>query len=747
MTVPSSPGFVPLPGSPWLVMSPVVIRTTGFPASLLTELSGGDSGDFDAELQRESKALARIAELDSFREALAWQNPAALVPFDSLIREAGEAKRNATRRKREYRLQRYVARYCAKTETIGFFGPLGWGRISDEPVHIRQAPRAPLIGERKTFAEPWSVRAVAAALEDVEGITDWLPLRRRTHHSLAGGQLRRPRSDPVALSGLELAVLRLCDGQRPRRRIVGAVSASTGLDRETVDDCVSWLVRRRYLVAGANLPLSPEGLDVLRERIASILDERVARAARERLAPYLDALRALADSGGDPDAVVRAQQKLAAVFHELTGTAAARRGGRMYAGRGVAYEECLRNLSVELGSSFMARIGGALPGILTISQWITWETAAAYTRHFRRAWGHGRPGLDAVWSDVLAAFYGSGPKPIDDVLAGLRVRWSQLVNELHAVSGGWEFDAGAFRAACERLFPSPGPGWPAAALHSPDLQIAAHSADGVATGDYSVVLSEIHLGCSTISGPAFEWSLRGYPLTRLAQARTGKGYLPVFPESWPRNTGRTQPVQPVPGDVRYAFADVEGAPPETISMTDISVAVAGDAVLAILPDGTRVPILEFFGFFLSSVVLDAWKVLTEQPHTPRITAGGLTIVRETWRADVAGEAFARLTGEHEAFLLMQSWRRSLGMPDQVYIKLGGEVKPFHVDFSSPISVLSFLAALRAALRQPAAPGQPTARGQIVVSEALPSPEQAWVVDAEGERYLGEIRMVVLHQEA
>ena len=80
-----------------------------------------------------------------------------------------------------------------------------------------------------------------------------------------------------------------------------------------------------------------------------------------------------------------------------------------------------------------------------------------------------------------------------DVLAEFQLRWRRLVGQVYAASGGWQFDQAAFDAAAERLFQSPGHGWPGAAVHCPDLQLVARSPAAARAGDYDVILSEIHL--------------------------------------------------------------------------------------------------------------------------------------------------------------------------------------------------------------------------------------------------------------
>lgn len=757
--------LTPLPGAgAWSVLSPVAVRTTGLPAGLLDELSWPEPVDdercFEAEVRRTSAVLARIAGLGTFREALAWQNPTALSMVESFGRSA-EAKRDAKKRKREYQIARYIARYCGKSETIGFFGPVGWGWLTGDPGHVSQRPGPALVSRRRTFAEPWAVRDLAAALANDPEIAAWLPVRLRSHYSVRDGALCRPRAEPLPLSELELAVLRVCDGQRLRRRIIEEVAGALGVDPDTVAGCVTDLEQRRYLVSGANVPLGPEGVPVLNARLSAIGDDRVRARAQARIAPFLAALSALGDASGDAGAVVDAQVALAEAFSEASGSTAVRRPGRMYAGRGVAYEECLRDLDIELGTDFLARVSEGLPGILAISQWLTWQAATAYEECFRQEWSAGSRRLDVVWFDVMRLFFGSGPKPIDAVLAKFRRRWRQLVEELRASASGYTFDPGEFSDAVERLFPSPGPGWAKAAIHSPDLQLVSYSPDGVRTGEYHVVLSEIHVSMATITGAVFEWSLgEGDPISGFlgsqigssaglpvgsqvgsqvgspAGSPAGRGVVPVFPDSWPRNTGRTTPADPMPGDLRFAFADVDGAPSGTIGMTAIDVGVADGRVFAELPDGTRLSFAEFFSFFLSISVVDAWKTISDGPYTPRISVGRFTVTRQTWRVDVAGK-FTKLVGEFESYRDVDSWRRALGCPDRVYVKLPGEVKPIYLDFNSPILVLSFLVALRGSLRQP------NTSTELTLSEALPEPREAWAVDDAGRTYFGEIRMVVV----
>jgi hypothetical protein len=58
----------------------------------------------------------------------------------------------------------YWQRYCAKNDTIGFFGPLAWGRVTDDgpPLH---AHCGRLIAQRDVHFEAWAVQALAERLD------------------------------------------------------------------------------------------------------------------------------------------------------------------------------------------------------------------------------------------------------------------------------------------------------------------------------------------------------------------------------------------------------------------------------------------------------------------------------------------------------------------------------------------------------------------------------------------------------
>ncbi|MER7475928.1 lantibiotic dehydratase, partial [Micromonospora sp. NPDC000018] len=174
---------IPLGDTGWSVFRDVVLRTAGFPAAGLAAfaapeaaaaadalLSGeGEADTFDkafaAALADGSEVANQIAADPLLREAVTWQNAEMLIALDGLLR-TDPAVRNVRRRKRELSLLRYWQRYCGKAETIGFFGPVCWGRLDPDEPATRLRPGPALVSRREVHFEAWALIAYADRLAD-----------------------------------------------------------------------------------------------------------------------------------------------------------------------------------------------------------------------------------------------------------------------------------------------------------------------------------------------------------------------------------------------------------------------------------------------------------------------------------------------------------------------------------------------------------------------------------------------------
>lgn len=141
-------------GGDWLMWRDFAVRSAGFPVDGLDVFGAGD----------ESARLTAIAQDAAFREAMSWQNPMAVTNALDRI-AAGSGTENAKARRRQALVAGYWQRYCAKNDTIGFYGPLAWGRIADAPAPALHARSGALIRERSVHLESWGVQRLAAAID------------------------------------------------------------------------------------------------------------------------------------------------------------------------------------------------------------------------------------------------------------------------------------------------------------------------------------------------------------------------------------------------------------------------------------------------------------------------------------------------------------------------------------------------------------------------------------------------------
>jgi hypothetical protein len=139
-------------------------------------------------------------------------------------------------------------------------------------------------------------------------------------------------------------------------------------------------------------------------------------------------------------------------------------------------------------------------------------------------------------------------------------------------------------------------------------------------------------------------------------------------------------------------------------------------------------------------VSSSFHMLAPRGHCPRIMIDRVVVARESWSfADAREIAFASEKTESQRFLEARRWVRHNGFPRHVFVKVPIEPKPFYVDFDSPVYVNILAKIIRR--------GAQSGRVSVTITEMLPPPDHAWLFDAEGNRYVSEIRMVAVDLSA
>ncbi|GGP80983.1 lantibiotic dehydratase [Streptomyces calvus] len=755
-----------LPGGGWRLWEEFALRGPGFPAEGVlrlappglaeaadkfgpgADLSGPEWQAFAEELSAAAVDTARhlqhIAGLPRFQAALAWQNPAVLrtgiAPF--LRWTPGVDQRSSMPRQREELVAHYWQRFCVKNDTIGFFGPVGWGRWDPSAPHaVTVDAGRGFLAAQEVYFSGWAVDALAKVLAEDEELMRWIPPRRMSFVRCEDGTVRVPGRPAQPVGELQQAVLRHCDGTRH----LAAIAAELALDPGEVAAIVDELVRRRWVTRRLEVPAATHPDLALRRILERVPDE----AARERALAGLavlergrDAVRA---AGTDAAALTAAIGALEADFAALTDSEAQRaKGARTAPCRGLVYSDSRRSATATAGPALLAHLE-PLQLCLTAARWMTNRFADAIRARLRTV--HARLSADGTPVDLATLWMNTLPSPhpdagdlIDAAQAELRAKWARIL-DLPPDARRVRLTTAELADRVRREFDEPGDGWSLARYISPDVLVVAEDADALARGDVDLVLGEMHCALNTMGASLFvhQHPDRDRLVAETTRDFPGPRLLPTLPKELPlRWSTRSRPSLDRPEDHYVTLVDQTGDPhrPNSVQSADVRVEDRDGHLTAVLPDGTVHDVLDAYANTLTQRVMDRFTLRPEGEHTPRITIDRMTVARETWQLPVADVDFADDKSEAARFVRARHWQRRHDLPRFVFVVSPAEPRPFYVDFDSPVYVTILAKAARRLARK-----DPGAR--LKVSEMLPTPEQAWLTDADGHRYTSELRFVAV----
>jgi hypothetical protein len=734
-------------------------RAAGDPAGVAAAADGAGSGAaegfaaaYDGAVRRIGAAVYDLAGDPLFREALTWQNPAAVdTMLDPVLAGGRDARRNSSRRSKEVGVLRYWSRYCLKNDTIGFFGPICWMLLDPDPTAppVSAAPGPGLVRRRWVELERWALQAFADRVAGDPDARRWLPAAPLPMLALDGRRVWHPTRGEIPLSRAEAAVLARCDGVRPALAVAADVAADPAAGVRRPEDALlvlSTLAEKDLARWGIDLPVAIGAEALLRQLLAGIGDPALRSRVDGELAALLAGRDRVAAAAGDPAALRAALRDLDAEFVRLTGREPTQAAGRMYAGRTLCWEDTARDLDVVLGQRLLDELAEPLALLLAAARWLSAEMARVYLAELRGIYaelaaerGSADVPLAELWWLAQGLLYGPGQKPADAVAAEFRRRWARLLR-LDGAAREVRLAAAELAGPVAAAFPADRPGWAGARYHSPDVHLLASDVDAVARGEFSFVLGELHASWNALDSALF---VAGHPdrATLLAHQRrdlpTGR-LVPLLPLDWPRITARTANGLVDPLDHQLGFVPAPGADlTRLIPTTALTVSDMDGELVAWLAGAGRWPLVEVFAELLAVHTVDAYKMFGSARHCPRVTIDRLVVAREAWRRSVSELDFAAVRDERDRYLAVRRWRRELDLPERVFVSIATETKPFAVDLTSPVSIAALCVSLRAAARDG---GGDT---PVTVTEMLPLPEHAWVPDAAGNRYASELRLLVL----
>jgi hypothetical protein len=693
---------------------------------------------------RDAEILAAVASEPALREALTWQN--RNVTHTALAALADEPDDGGRRqRKRALALWSYLQRYATKNETIGFFGPAGWARMVDHgpPLEVRPGPQ--LVARRTVYLEHWCVDALAAALGRDRALRAETAPRRATGIRLDGDVVRSMPDEALDLPPAAAEILRRCDGRTSARAIAEGLAESPD-EIEQIYDLLDEMAEAELVVWRLDVALGHERHEEGLRRQLERMPDSPARAGALAALGELEAARdGVAAAAGDADALDRALAALDDTFVRLTGRPPTRLSGRTYAGRTLVVEECVRDVEVAVGPALREQLAAPLALLFDGARWLTDRIAAYYRGRFEETFAelqaeHGS--VELLWlaqkvAPLLSPDLRRSTPGVAALGDQLRLTWQRMLapapGERRVTRSAAEL-AGRAREA----FAGAAPGWPMARWHSPDIMIATDGPDAAARGDFLLVLGELHLA---IAGPAAALALREHPdVEQLARTVVAEMTEPritwLGPAAQAVRTNHAQGPRVTrwrDDEAELETADGRSALPraQVFAVSDFVVERDGDRLIARARDGRRrFDLLEMFAGPMCYQAANAFGLLPEAPHTPRVTIDSLVVARETWRFAGAEVPLAREKSAGGRFVAARRWRLQHDLPRFLFARTPEEVKPIYVDLACPLSIEHLARMTRAASR-------------LTVSEMLPAPTQAWLNDARGRRYSAELRIAAV----
>jgi hypothetical protein len=742
----------------------MAVRGTGFPADMMlalcdeplarsADLAGADPAGqlaydkvYADAVGRLPRAIAGIYADLRFQEAITWQNP-GLAQFLHDHDAGPDAPRRSKQRQRELVIGSYLQRYCLKNDTIGFFGPVGWASAGHDGPGLVVVPGEQLLARRTTYFEVWAIDKVAAEIARQGRALGWLRPQRTRSVFLAGNVLHRPHRHSVTLTDAELRILQACDGRRTISEVLEAA------DAPQARSLLTRLAELGALRIDLEGPMHSWPERLLREKLELIADPDARAAALEPVDQMVKARDAVAAAAGDPAGLRRALASLAETFERVTGAASTRRAGENYAGRTVVYHDTVRDVRVELGEAVTRALAAPLGLVLDSARWVINDITDRYREYY------------ADLLDHESARVGGGPVPLQRLLtiasgllpvtesgrglggiaaesvAELQRRW-QLILGPPSSERRHQVSADAISARAAECFPGRPVTWSGARQHSPDIMIAAASADEVERGDFLLVLGEIHLSNNTLDQRLFVGQ-HPDPARLIAADRADRGprrIVAIEPKDHPTVTSRTNP-PPIlvgPGQLYWSASvnDSLDPPGSDTVMPSAAMTVTrrgSDLVVHLAPSGAELDFFEVISDVLALVVVDAFQPFAPAEHRPRITIDKLVLSREQWAFQVADASWAFAKDEQERFRLARCWRQEHQLPERVFYRVPVELKPTAADFRSIVLVNLFAKHIRRT--------QAAGHTGFTVTEMLPDLGQLWLADRHDRRYSSELRIV------
>ena len=691
-------------------------------------------------------SIREIAELDKFKEAIIWQNRRAFhTGVESFLRhQSNGANRNSKQRQYEQLISNYAQRYCAKNDTIGFFGPVGWARIDGHDSSITTRTGSDFLAQRNVYFEGWCIDALVDTLNE-RGIRRWVAPRLNSTMRVEGASLMRPQMPPLPLSEHDVSLLASCDGER----IAADLAATLNQPEADVLKRLEEFLTLGFISWDLEVPMSPYPERSLQRLLNRIGDAELKEWGLSRLRELEEGRTAISRATGNPEKLDEAMLALESTFTRVTSRSATKSAGKNYAGRTLVYEDCRRDIEVVIGEGALRNLDAPLSLLLTAARWLSFELARSFKQICReiyfqlgRSTAHQKIDFATFWQRTQPILFEDRNRLRAPIVAKFQQRWDEVLkldNHEHVA----HFAVEQLRSRVEDVFHAPGPGWAYAKYNSPDLLLFARNPEAFAKGDFNVVLGELHVAANTLGWPLFieQHESPQELFAAVEQDIAAPRLVPVIPKRMFGPVARVLPALISPKDYHLEFspAPTDASRSKVLPISGLIVEEDGADGLCVKTrdQSLQFDIVEAYADILTTIITNEFKMLPFARHTPRVEFDRLVACREAWHFDSDDLAFASQQDESARFIDARRWAREQQLPRFVFVKVPVEQKPFFVDFDSPVFVEILAKMVRRTI------DNSPSDALISMTEMLPGLDQCWLPDAEGNVYTCELRMVAV----
>jgi hypothetical protein len=524
---------------------------------------------------------------------------------------------------------------------------------------------------------------------------------------------------------------------------------SSGLhDVSGIDRILDSLEEKNLISRRFHIPFCARPDEELYRTLGSIGDEHLKSCACDVLGRIGVARSKVIEGTGDPDKLDGAMEAFENVFSQMTGKSPTRASGQMYAGRTLLYEDCKRDLAVDIGRDVLTRLGPPLALVLTSARWITYEVGRIYRDALRLVYERMKDAstkslsLSAFLVRAHPLIYDRGIR--NSIQKMLQKKWSAILsvpNDQRRI----HYRSEALSERVNSEFDAPEAGWKSAIYHSPDIMIAASGVEAINGGLYQLVLGELHIATNTLRGLPF---VEQHPdpqtiLQSFARDMPGQRLIPAPSKIAPRQTSRTKSMMKSPHDYELLMAADSVAEPamRQFDIAEMEIRECDEGlVITTQSGGECFDVVDTLSAIFSSMVLTMHRSWLEGAHIPRIAFDDLVVARETWRFSPDEIDFATEESGAERFLAARNWSSHHEMPRWLFVRFPDEDKPRYLDMDSPVLVeqvaRKVIGASKKCLQEEA----------ITFVEMLPSHGDFWLPDTDGKRYACELRIVAVDQK-